>query len=107
MAVAGCHVGQHRHDALSADRRSPQGAALMWAVFTGWLSSNALRLIGWGVAALSVMAVLLGVRQAGQNAERVDQLKKTLEVKDAQLRATLDAPRNRGELVDRLRNGEF
>lgn len=79
----------------------------MWTLFTGWFSSIALRLIGWGAVALSVMAVLLGARQAGRNAERVDQLKKTLEVKDAQLRATLDAPRNRGELVDRLRDGKF
>ena len=79
----------------------------MWALFTGWFSSNALRLIGWGAVALSVMAVLLGARQAGRNAERVDQLKKTLEVKDAQLRATLDAPRNRGELARRLRDGKF
>ena len=79
----------------------------MWAVFTGWLSSNALRLIGWGVAGLSVLTVLLGARQAGRNAERNDQLKKIIEVKDAQLRATLDAPRTRGELVDRLRRGKF
>ena len=79
----------------------------MWAVFTGWLSSNALRLIGWGVAGLSVLTILLGARQAGRNAERVDQLKQILEVKDAQLRATLDAPRTRGELVDRLRRGKF
>ncbi len=79
----------------------------MWAVFTGWATSNALCLIGWGAAALSVMAVLLGARQAGRNAERMDQLKKKLEVKDAQLRATLDAPCNRGELVDRLRDGKF
>jgi hypothetical protein len=50
---------------------------------------------------------LLGKQQAGRKAERVGQLKKTLEVKDAQFRATLDAPRNRGELVDRLRNGKF
>lgn len=47
------------------------------------------------------------VQEAGRNAERADQLKKSLEIKDAQLRATLDAPRNRGELVDRLRDGEF
>ncbi len=79
----------------------------MWAVVKAWFSGNALRLIGWGAAALSVAAVLLGARQAGRNAERADQLKKSLEVKDAQLRATLDAPRNRGELVDRLRNGKF
>ena len=79
----------------------------MWAIFTGWRSSNTLRLIGWGATALLVMAVLLGARQAGRNAERVDQFKKTLEVKDTQLRATLDAPRNRGELADRLRSGKF
>jgi hypothetical protein len=79
----------------------------MWAIIKIWLSGNALRLIGWSVAALSVSAVLLGARQAGRSAERVDQLKKSLEIKDAQLRATLDAPRNRGELVDRLRDGKF
>jgi hypothetical protein len=79
----------------------------MWAIIKTWLSGNALRLIGGSVAALSVSAVLLGARQAGRNAERVDQLKKSLEIKDAQLRATLDTPRTRGELVDRLRDGKF
>jgi hypothetical protein len=79
----------------------------MWTLFTGWLSSNALRLIGWGTIAASVMAILFGARQAGRNAERYDQLKKIVEIKDAQLRATLDAPRNRGELVDRLCSGKF
>jgi len=79
----------------------------MWLMIKSWLSGNVLRLFGWGVAALSVSAVLLGARQAGRNAERVDQLKQVLEVKDAQLRATLDAPRTRGELVDRLRRGKF
>ncbi len=63
----------------------------MWAIIKTWLSGNALRLISWGVAGLSVLTVLLGARQAGRNAERVDQLKQVLEVKDAQLRATLDA----------------
>jgi hypothetical protein len=79
----------------------------MWAIIRTWLSGNLLRLISWGAAALSVTAILLGARQAGRNAERVDHLKKSLEIKDAQLRATLDAPRNRGELVDRLRDGKF
>jgi hypothetical protein len=79
----------------------------MWAIIKTWLSENLLRLIGWGAATLSVTAILLGARQAGRNAERVDHLKKSLEIKDAQLRATLDAPRNRGELVDRLRDGKF
>lgn len=79
----------------------------MWSIITGWLSSHALRLVSWGVVALSVLAVLFGARQAGRNAERADQLKKTIEIKDAQLRATLDAPRNRDELTDRLRDGKF
>jgi hypothetical protein len=79
----------------------------MWLIIKSWLSSNLLLLIGWGVAGLSVLTVLLGARQAGRNAERVDQLKQVLEVKDAQLRATLDAPRTRGELVNLLRRGEF
>ena len=79
----------------------------MWLILKSWLSSNLLHLIGWGVAGLSVLTVLLGARQAGRNAEHVDQLKHILEIKDAQLRATLDAPRTRGELVDRLRGGKF
>ena len=79
----------------------------MWVLFTGWLSSNAARLIGWGAIAASVTAILLGARQAGRNAERYDQLQKAMEIKNAQLQATLTAPRTRDELVDRLRNGKF
>lgn len=79
----------------------------MLNIFKTWLFSNLLRLIGWGVAGLSVLTVLLGARQAGRNAERHDQLKKIIEVKDAQLRATLDAPRTRAELIDRLRRGKL
>lgn len=79
----------------------------MWLIVKSWLSSNLLRLIGWGVAGLSVLTVLLGARQAGRNAERADQLKHILEVKDAQIRATLDTPCTRAELVDRLRRGKF
>lgn len=79
----------------------------MWLILKNWLAGNTLRLLGYGAAVFSVAAVLLGARQAGRNAERVDQLKKIVEIKDAQLRATLDAPRNRDELVDRLRDGKF
>ena len=79
----------------------------MWALITGWFSSNAIKLIGWGAAALSVAAILLGARQSGRTAERYDQLKKIVEIKDAQLRATMDAPRTRADLVKRLRDGKF
>ena len=79
----------------------------MWLILKNWLTGNALRLLGYSAAVFSVAAVLLGARQAGRNVERVDQLKKAMEIKDAQLRATLDAPRNRDELVGRLRDGKF
>jgi len=79
----------------------------MWTIFISWFSSNLVKIIGWGTAALSVAAVLLGVRQSGRTAERYDQLKKIVEIKDAQLRATMDAPRTRADLVKRLRDGKF
>ncbi len=79
----------------------------MFAFLGNWFTSNALRLIGWGTVALSVLVVLFGARQSGKNAERYDQLKKIVEIKDAQLRATLTAPRNRGELVNQLHDGKF
>ena len=79
----------------------------MWTLITGWFSSNAIKLIGWGAAALSVATILLGARQSGRTAERYDQLKKIVEIKDAQLRAAMDAPRTRADLVKRLRNGKF
>jgi len=79
----------------------------MWTILTGWFSSNMLKVIGWGTVALSVMGVLFGARQSGRTAERYDQLQKITEIKDAQLRAAMDAPRTRADLVDRLRNGKF
>ncbi len=79
----------------------------MWAVIQAWFSGNVLRLLGWAAVAASVLAILFGARQAGRNAERADRLQKTLEIKNEQLRATLDAPRTRGELIDRLRDGKF
>ena len=79
----------------------------MWTIITSWFSGNLLKVIGWSVAAFSVLAVLLGARQSGRTAERYDQLKKIVEIKDAQLRATLDAPHTRAGLVKRLRDGKF
>jgi len=79
----------------------------MWFILKSWLTGNILHLLGYGAAAFSVAAILFGARQAGRSVERVDQLKKIVEIKDAQLRATLDAPRTRDELVDRLRDGKF
>jgi hypothetical protein len=79
----------------------------MFAILTSWFSSNMLKIIGWGAIAASVAAVLFGAKQSGRTAERYDQLKKIVEIKDAQLRAALDAPRTRADLVKRLRDGKF
>ena len=72
-----------------------------------WLLSHLLCLIGFGAATLSVLAVLFGARQAGRNAERIGQLKKTLEVKNEQLQATMEAPRTRADLLKWLRRGKL
>ena len=79
----------------------------MLAIITSWLTSNILKIIGWGAIVASVTAILLGAKQSGRTAERYDQLKKLVEIKDAQLRAAMDAPRTRADLVKRLRDGEF
>lgn len=79
----------------------------MWTIITSWLTSNILKIIGWGAIAASVAAILLGAKQSGRTAERYDQLKKIVEIKDAQLRAAMDAPRTRADLVKRLRDGKF
>ncbi len=79
----------------------------MWSIIKSWLAGNILKLMSIGLATLSVMTVLFGARQAGRNAERADQLKKALEIKNGQLRATLDAPRTRSELSQQLRDGKF
>ncbi len=79
----------------------------MWTILTSWLSSNLIKIISWGTAALSVSAILFGARQSGRTAERYDQLKKITEIKDAQLRAALDAPRTRADLIKRLRDSQF
>ena len=72
-----------------------------------WLLNNLTRLLGWGAAAFSVVAVLLGARQAGRKAECMEQMKKIVEVKNEQLRATVEAPRTRADLLNWLRKGKL
>ena len=79
----------------------------MWAIVQGWLTKNVLALLGYAAAAAAVAAVLLGARQAGRNAERVDRMRKTIEVQREQLEAATRRPRDRDELAGRLRDGRF
>ena len=55
----------------------------------------------------AVAAVLLGARQAGRNAERVERMRRTIEVQREQLDAASRRPRDRDELARRMRDGSF
>jgi len=79
----------------------------MWAIIQGWFTKNVLTLLGYAAAAAAVAAVILGARQAGRNAERVDRMKKTIEVQRDQLEAATRRPRDRDELTHRMRNGTY
>jgi hypothetical protein len=54
-----------------------------------------------------VAAVLFGARQAGRNAERVEHMRRTVEVQRDQLEAASRRPRDCGELARRMRDGTF
>jgi hypothetical protein len=79
----------------------------MWPMLQGWLLRHVLTLLGWLAAAASVAAVLFGARQAGRNAERVEAMRRTVEVQRDQLEAATRRPRDRDELARRLRDGSF
>jgi hypothetical protein len=79
----------------------------MWLLFQSWLLRNVLTLLGWLAAAAAVAAVLFGARQAGRNAERIETIRRTVEVQHDQLEAATRRPRDRGELARRMRNSTF
>ena len=65
----------------------------------------------YGVTALAILLFLLALRRSGERAgrlaERLETKEKTNEIKRRMLEATARRPRNRHELVDRLRDGGF
>ncbi len=79
----------------------------MWAIIQGWFARNVLSLLGYAAAAAAVAAVLFGARQAGRNVERVDRMRKTIEVQRDQLEAATRRPRDRDDLTRRMRDGTF
>jgi hypothetical protein len=79
----------------------------MWLLVQGWLLRNVLTLVGWLAAGAGVTAVLFGARQAGRNAERIQAMRRTIEVQRDQLDAASRRPRDRGELARRMRDGTF
>ena len=72
-----------------------------------FLAPFALRLAGVAAVIGAILAVLLGARQAGRNAERLDRIHKTLEIQREQLEAATRRPRDRDELIERMREGRF
>lgn len=84
-----------------------RGAPLMWTLIQPWLIRNALALLGWLAAAGAVIAVLAGARQTGRSAERVEIMRRTIEVQHEQLEVAASRPRDRSELANRMRDGTF
>ena len=79
----------------------------MIALIGQFLAPYALRLAGIAAILGAVAAVLLGARQAGRNAERVERMQRNIEVQRDQLEAAARRPRDRDELIDRMRDGSF
>lgn len=77
----------------------------------GWVAGlfapHALRVAGWLAILGALTGALLGARQAGQNAERVERLRKTIEVQREQLNAAAHRPRDRDDLLGRVRDGSY
>jgi hypothetical protein len=49
----------------------------MELLLQGWLLRNVLTVLGWLDPAAAAAAVLFGARQAGRNAERVENMRRT------------------------------
>ena len=78
-----------------------------------WLTGSRLILaVGkWVAIALTISLFLLSLRRSGERAgrlaEQLENREKANEIQRRMLEAAARRPRNRDELVDRLRNGEF
>ena len=65
----------------------------------------------YGAIALAIILFLLSIRRSGEHvgriAERLETTEKANEIQRQMLEAAARRPRDRGELVDRLRDGGF
>ena len=67
----------------------------------------ALKLAGLFAIIGAVVAILFSARQAGRNAERVERMRRNIEVQREQLDAASRRPRDRDELARRMRDDTF
>lgn len=83
------------------------GVLIAW--FTG--SPFALAVGKWTTIVLTISLFLLSLRRSGERAgrlaERLENQEKANEIQRKMLDATTRRPRNRDELAERLRDGEF
>ncbi|TKZ15927.1 hypothetical protein FAP39_16375 [Shimia litoralis] len=74
-------------------------------------SAAVRRFVHYGTVALALALFLLSIRRSGERlgrmAEKLEHEEKAHEVQRRMLEAAARRPRNRGELVDRLRDGGF
>lgn len=85
----------------------------MWGSLVGGLPARpwAQRAAGYALVALTITLFILNLRRqgerAGRAAERLDQLERTNAIQRQMLEAASRRPRDRDELVERLREGGF
>ncbi|MBT3143097.1 hypothetical protein DS909_18775 [Phaeobacter gallaeciensis] len=83
------------------------------AAFVIWVAGRETSLVfaKWAATALTVSLFLLSLRRAGERAgrlaERLDNQEKAYEIQRRMLEAASRRPRDRDELAQRLRDGEF
>ncbi|MCH2078627.1 MAG: hypothetical protein MK180_17425 [Rhodobacteraceae bacterium] len=79
------------------------------AALTG--SAWARTALRYGVTAIAILLFLLSLRRSGERAgrlaERLESREKASEVQRRMLEAAAHRPRDRDDLVDRLRDGRF
>jgi hypothetical protein len=88
------------------------GAAVIAALLTGIAASPWVRVaLRHGAIVLAVLLFLLSLRRSGERtgrlAERLEATEKINDVQRQMLEAAARRPRDRDELAERLRNGEF
>ncbi len=85
----------------------------MWASLVVGLMARpwARRVAGAALVALTIALFILNLRRSGERAgraaERLETLERTHAIQRQMLEAASNRPRNRDNLLDRLRRGEF
>ncbi len=85
---------------------------MMGALFT-WFTGSPLMLAAgkWAAIALTITLFLLSLRgtaeRAGRLTERLENTEKANDIQRKMLKAAARRPRNRDELAERMRDGEF